>query len=512
MNTPSPKIDHIDVIVVGAGLSGINAGYRLQEQCPDKTYAILEARAAMGGTWDLFRYPGIRSDSDIFTFGFGFKPWKGDEPLASGAEIRAYIHDAASEFGIDRHIRYQTKVLAADWDSARTLWLLTLEVTTDDGPQRQQLTTGFLYMCAGYYRYDRGYTPQFEGIEDFRGTVVHPQSWPEDLDYTDKQVVVIGSGATAVTLIPAMSRQAGHVTMLQRSATWISPVPRRDKLADALRGKLPNTLLHSILRTKNILLRIAIYEYCIRWPDKARALLLATVGKIVADEQLIADHFTPTYDPWDQRVCAAPGGDFFKAIRDGHASAVTDRVERFVPDGILLTSGRVLRADVIVTATGLELHLAGGVDVTVDGQAVALNERFMWRGTMVSGVPNLAVAIGYINASWTLRSDLTSKLVCKVLRHMATTGHSAVAPAAPAHLQKRPLLDLTSGYVLRAMSQFPSQGDSDPWRMRQNYLTDRIYTLRGGLARELLQYSAHHGRSVIADDSGEATAVVGATP
>lgn len=485
MEQVKPRIEHVDVVVVGAGLSGINAAYRLQEQCPGLTYAVLEARAAIGGTWDLFRYPGIRSDSDIFTFGFAFKPWRGDNPLAEGPEIQRYITEAARDFGIDDHIRYGTKVVAADWDSHQDHWSLTLEVTTEDTVTVRRMTAGFVYLCAGYYRYDHGYTPSFEGIEDFAGTVVHPQTWPEDLDYTDKRVVVIGSGATAVTLIPAMSPRASHVTMLQRSATWISAIPRRDKMAEALRGKVPDKTLHSLMRTKNVLLRIAVYKFCMRWPDKARAFLSGSAGKLLQDDTLVADHFTPTYNPWEQRVCAAPGGDFFKAITSGRADVVTDRIERFVPEGILLKSGRVLEADIVVTATGLEMLAAGGIQATVDGRNVDLNDRFMWRGAMVSGVPNMAVAIGYINASWTLRSDLTSRLVCKVLRHMKSNNINAIAPVAPADLQKRPLLDLTSGYVLRAIHQFPHQGHVDPWRMRQNYLTDRYHTLRGGIGREL---------------------------
>ncbi|MCX2715360.1 flavin-containing monooxygenase [Mycolicibacterium sp. J2] len=492
ISTPvtATSTDDLDVIVIGAGLSGINAAYRLQQQCPGKCYAILEGRAAMGGTWDLFRYPGIRSDSDIFTFGFGFKPWKGDSRLAGGDDIRAYINEAARDFGIDKHIRYQHKVTAADWDSATMRWRLTVEVIEGGAVRVTQMTAGFVFLCSGYYRYDQGYTPTFAGVDDFTGTVVHPQFWPESLDCTDKRVVVIGSGATAVTLIPTLAPEVEHITMLQRTPTWISPVPSRDKTAARLRGKLPDDLVHRIARIKNVLLRVALYSYCMKWPEKARELLLGGVRTILDDKSLVEEHFTPHYNPWDQRVCAAPGGDFFKAINSGKASVVTDHIERFVPEGILLKSGRVVPADVIVTATGLVMVPLGGLDISVDGQPVVLNEHFVWRGTMLDGVPNLASATGYINASWTLRSDLTAQLVCKVLNHLDQKGISAIAPAAPAGLQKRPLLDLSSGYVQRAISQFPNQGDRDPWRMRQNAITDRFHTMRANLNRELRPYIA----------------------
>ncbi|MCE5291251.1 MAG: NAD(P)/FAD-dependent oxidoreductase [Nocardiaceae bacterium] len=471
-----------DVVIVGAGLSGINAAYRLQERCPDKTYAILEARDSMGGTWDLFRYPGVRSDSDIFTFGFGFKPWTGDKTLADGAEILHYLREAAHENGIDQHIRYRTKVVRADWSSRHQKWHLTLEV---DG-ETSFVDARFLYLCCGYYRYDAGYTPDFADLGSFAGTLVHPQFWPDDLDYADKNVVIIGSGATAVTMLPAMARTARHVTMLQRSATWITPVPSRDKTADRLQSILPAKLAHSILRLRYATLRTVFYSYCRRNPEGARKLLLGLATKMLeGHEELVAEHFTPTYNPWEQRLCAAPGADFFKAIRSGDASVVSDRIDHFESDGIRLVSGAKLDADVVVTATGLQLLPAGGIDVSVDGRKVELNQTFLWRGTMVSGVPNLAICIGYTNSSWTLRSDIAAKLVCRLLRHMDRKHLTSVSAAAPDGMPRSPLFNLKSGYFQRAGDQFPAQGPIGSWRMHQNYFLDRLATRRGGFNREL---------------------------
>ncbi|QDP81428.1 NAD(P)/FAD-dependent oxidoreductase [Nocardia otitidiscaviarum] len=476
------RVEHLDVVIVGAGLSGIGAAYRLRTEHPDRSYAVLEARERLGGTWDLFRYPGIRSDSDMFTLGYPFKPWRDAQSIADGPSILRYITETATENGIDRHIRYGTKVVAAEWDSAAARWTLTLE-HRDGG--RAELTCGFLYSCSGYYDYDRGHAPEFPGIDDFAGRVVHPQFWPEDLDYTGARVVVIGSGATAVTLVPAMAERAERVTMLQRSPTWISAVPGRDKVADRLRALLPPRLAHRVIRTKNILFGIGFYQYCRRRPEAARKLLTGLTTRILKDERLVAEHFTPDYDPWDQRLCAVPNADFFKAMRKGRAEVVTDHIETFVPEGIRLTSGRVLEADVVVTATGLRLLAFGGIDLTVDGEPVRLNERFVWQGTMLTGVPNFAVCIGYTNASWTLRADLTSRLVCKVLSYMDRNGVAAVAPHADGPLAERPLLDLASGYIQRSIGDFPRQGDRHPWRVRQNYLLDVATTLRTDLGRTL---------------------------
>ena len=475
----SGHLGHVDVAVVGAGLSGIGAAYRLRTECPDRTFAVLEARDSIGGTWDLFRYPGVRSDSDMFTLGYQFKPWTADKSIADAETILGYIHETVAEFDLEQHITYSTKVVGADWSTERAHWTLTLE--TPDGPRT--MTCGFLYACAGYFDYDRGHTPEFPGIEDFSGEVVHPQFWPEDLVYDDQRVVVIGSGATAVTLVPAMAERAAHVTMLQRSPTWIGALPGRDKLADTLRAKLPAPLAHRVIRTKNILFTLGFYTYCQRFPDRARKLLLGlTTRHLRGDRKLVEEHFTPTYDPWDQRFCAVPDADLFRTIRHGDAEVVTDHVDSFVPEGIRLRSGRVLEADVVVTATGLTLKPFGGIAPSVDGEPVDLHEQFVWQGAMLTGLPNFAVCIGYTNASWTLRADLTHRLVCRVLNHLSRHDLAAAVPMPRGELEERPLLDLTSGYIQRAIDQFPRQGDRGPWRVRQNYLLDSVTTLHRGLA------------------------------
>jgi cation diffusion facilitator CzcD-associated flavoprotein CzcO len=476
---------HVDVVVVGAGLSGIGAAYRLQTECPGRTYAVLEARAAIGGTWDLFRYPGIRSDSDFFTLSYPFRPWSGRGSIVEGEEIRRYVADTAREHGIDRHIRFQTLVVAAAWSSEEGRWTLTLQETGPDGATREStLTCSFLYACAGYYDYERAHQPEFPGLADFAGTVVVPQFWPEGLDVTGRRVVVIGSGATAVTLAPALASTAGHVTVLQRSPTWIGAVPGEDALANRLRRVLPARLAHHVIRVKNILRQQAVYAFCTRWPVLARRLLLGLTAKQV-DPALVEAHFTPAYDPWEQRFCVAPDGDFFRAIRRGQVEVVTDHVDRFLPAGIRLAGGRVLEADVVVTATGLEMVPFGGVRLSVDGEPVELHDRFVWQGAMLTGVPNFAVAVGYVNASWTLRADLTSRLVCKVLNEMDRRSAASVVPVPDRGLRPQPLLPLSSGYIQRALGQFPQQGDRGPWRVRQNYLLDAALTLRRDLGRTL---------------------------
>ncbi|MBH0776899.1 flavin-containing monooxygenase [Nocardia bovistercoris] len=478
--------EHLDVVIVGAGLSGIGAAYRLQTECPGKSYAILEARDALGGTWDLFRYPGIRSDSDMFTLGYPFKPWRDAKSIADGPSILRYVTETATEFGIDRHIRYGMKVTSADWSSAQARWTLTIARSDGAGATEEiTLTCNFLYICAGYYNYDHGYEPEFPGIGDFAGRVVHPQFWPEDLDYTGKRVVVIGSGATAVTLVPAMAQQTEMITMLQRTPTWISAVPARDKRADRIRELLPPKLAHRIIRIKNILFGIGFYQYCRRRPQAARKLLTGLTTRILGDEKLVAEHFTPTYDPWDQRLCAVPNADFFKAMKKGKAEVVTDHIETFVPEGIRLKSGRVLPADVVITATGLQLLAFGGIVPRVDGAPVRLADQYVWQGAMLTGVPNFAVCVGYTNASWTLRSDLSSRLVCRVLRHMDRHDYAAVVPRPRGPLGERPLIDLAAGYVQRSIADFPRQGDRHPWKVRQNYVLDSVTTLRTDLSKTL---------------------------
>ncbi|MCX4095955.1 flavin-containing monooxygenase [Nocardia sp. alder85J] len=474
-------MEHLDVVIVGAGLSGIGAAYRLQTELPGKSYAVLEARATLGGTWDLFRYPGVRSDSDMFTLGYPFKPWRAAKSIADGPSILGYLAETAAQYGIDRRIRYGVRVVAADWDDAAARWTLTLR----RGAETETLTCGFLYCCAGYYDYAQPHAPQFPGVETFAGTLVHPQFWPADLDYTGARVVVIGSGATAVTLVPAMAETAERVTMLQRTPTWISPVPGRDKYADRLRAVLPAGLAHRLIRTKNILFNVGFYQYCRRRPESARRLLTGLATRILKDERLVAEHFTPSYDVWDQRLCAVPDADFFKALKRDKAEVVTDHIDRFVPEGIRLASGRTLPAEVVVSATGLKLLAFGGIELSVGGEPVRLPERYVWQGAMLTGVPNFAVCIGYTNSSWTLRADLTSRLVCRVLAFADRRGYRAVVPQLDGPLGEQPLLDLSSGYIQRSIGEFPRQGDRRPWRVRQNYLLDAATTLRTRMGRTL---------------------------
>ncbi|WP_110944534.1 flavin-containing monooxygenase [Streptomyces niger] len=483
-----PLPAHLDVVIVGAGLSGVGAAYRLRTECPGRSYALLEARESMGGTWDLFRYPGIRSDSDMFTLGYPFKPWRDAKSIADGPSILRYIKETAAEFGIDRHIHYRTKVVSADWSTADARWTLTVERRPEGAPGepvRTTLTCDFLYSCAGYYDYERGHAPDFPGIGSYTGTVVHPQFWPEDLDHTGKRVVVIGSGATAVTLVPAMAGRAARVTMLQRTPTWISAVPGRDRIADKVRSALPAGVAHRAVRTKNILFGIGFYQFCRRRPQAARKLLTRLNTRVLKDEQAVRDHFTPSYNPWDQRLCAVPDADLFKALKQGRAEVVTDHIDTFVPEGIRLKSGKVLEADVVVTATGLQLLAFGGIAPRVDGEPVELSRQFVWRGAMMTGVPNFAVCIGYTNASWTLRADLTSRLVCKVLNFMDRNDYAAVVPEPGGPLAERPLLDLAAGYVKRSIDAFPRQGDRGPWKVRQNYVLDAATTMRTNLRRTL---------------------------
>ncbi|MCC8247712.1 flavin-containing monooxygenase [Saccharothrix luteola] len=483
MTTP----EHLDVVIVGAGLSGVGAAYRLRTECPGKSVAILEARDTMGGTWDLFRYPGIRSDSDMFTLGYPFHPWRDAKSIADGPSILRYIRATAARFGIDRLVRYRTRVLAADFSTETARWTVTISRRDEHGAVAESvITCDFLYSCAGYYDYDQGHDPVFPGVESFRGDVVRPQFWPEDLDYAGKRVVVIGSGATAVTVVPAMAETAAHVTMLQRSPTWVGVVPGRDKLADKVRELLPAHVAHRLIRTKNILFGVAFYQFCRRWPRAARKVLTGLSTKVLQDEAVVREHFTPTYDPWDQRLCAIPDADLFKALKSGRASVVTDHVDTFTPDGVRLRSGRELAADVVVTATGLRLLAFGGIAPTVDGRRVELSEQFVWRGAMITGLPNFAVCVGYTNASWTLRADLTSRLVCRVLDHMDRHGYASVVPTPDRPLVRRPMLDLASGYIQRAVDAFPRQGDRGPWRVRQNYPLDALSTLRGDLGRHLV--------------------------
>ncbi|MEY9843872.1 flavin-containing monooxygenase [Streptacidiphilus sp. MAP5-3] len=502
------RTEHLDVIVVGAGLSGIDAGYRLQTECPGRSYAILEARDALGGTWDLFRYPGIRSDSDMFTLGFPFRPWDGEKSIADGSSILRYLQRTAAEYGIDRKIRYGTRVVAADWSSAEARWTLTVR----RGDQLSTLTCDFLYTCAGYYDYDQGHAPDFPGVESFTengGRMVHPQFWPEGLDWTGKRVVVIGSGATAVTLVPSMADRAAHVTMLQRTPSWIGAVPGRDKVADVLRSVLPARTAYKLARTKNILFAVGFYQFCRRRPEAARKLLTGLSTRILGDADAVREHLTPSYNPWDQRLCAVPDADLFKTMRSGRASIVTDHIDTFVPEGVRLKSGKLVEADIVVSATGLRLLAFGGIHPSVDGEAVDLTRQFVWNGAMLTGLPNFAICIGYTNASWTLRADLTSRLVCKVLNHMERRDYAAVVPRPDGPLGEHPLLDLAAGYVQRSISAFPKQGDRRPWQVRQNYILDAATTMRTRLDRTLAptpRSALRRARAADTAESGEARA------
>ncbi len=485
MTTPPSPPDHVDVLIIGAGLSGVGAAWRLQQSRPAATYAILEARDAIGGTWDLFRYPGIRSDSDMFTLSYPFRPWRGEDSIASGANIRTYIRETAAEAGIDRHIRFGTKVVGASWSTADARWTVRAEATGADGTSTHTWTCDFLYLCTGYYSYDHGYQPDFPGLADYRGRFVHPQSWPEDLDHAGKRVVVIGSGATAVTLVPAMAETAEHVTMLQRSPSYLTALPAKDALADTARRYLPAGLAHRLVRAKNVLFTQAFYQLARRRPERVKKLLRSVALRFVPDPAYVDEHFTPHYDPWDQRLCLAPDGDFYRAITGGRASVVTDRIDRFVGTGIRLASGKVLDADVVVSATGLEMLALGGLDLTVDGERVDPGATVAYRGVMLGGVPNLAYSIGYVNASWTLRSDLSARYVCRLLAHMDRHGYAAATPVADSVRAERPLLDLTSGYVQRAADRFPRQGDRAPWTVRQNYPADLLGMFRADVRRDM---------------------------
>ena len=471
---------HVDVLVVGAGLSGIAAGHHLQTSCPGMTYAILEGRDSIGGTWDLFRYPGIRSDSDMFTLGYPFRPWREAKAIADGPAILEYVRETAHEARIDRHIRFNHRVTRAEWSSADARWTVEAERTDTSEPVR--LTCSFLYMCSGYYRYDQGYAPAMPGSELFAGPIIHPQQWPEDLDYDGKRVVVIGSGATAVTLVPAMAERAAHVTMLQRSPSYVMSLPGSDPIADGLRRVLPAKVAHSIARWKNVMLMIGTYQLSRRRPKVMRALLRWAAKRRLPPGYDIDTHFRPSYEPWDQRMCLVPDGDLFEAISAGDASVVTDRIETFTEKGIKLASGTELDADIIITATGINLQVLGGLEVVVDGEKVDVSERLSYKGCMIGGVPNLAMAIGYTNASWTLKSDLISRYVMRLLNHMDVRGYRQATPRpGDAAVSVEPLFGLTSGYVTRSIAIFPKQGAADPWRIHQNYLRDLRALLRADL-------------------------------
>jgi len=463
---------HVDVIIVGAGLSGVAAGYYLQAKCPGKSYMILEGREALGGTWDLFRYPGIRSDSDMYTLGYSFRPWLDAKAIADGASILEYVRATAQEFGIDRKIQFQHRVLAAAWSSVDSTWTLDVEQGAQREPMR--FTCNFLFTCSGYYDYAGGYKPDFPSIEKFAGQVIHPQKWPADFDCTGKRVVVIGSGATAVTLVPALAARASHVTMLQRSPSYIVSLPSKDAFADRVRASLPPKLAHGLVRWRNVLLGLFFYTQMRRRPVQAKARIIGMIRKQLGPDYDVATHFTPNYNPWDQRLCLVPDADLFRALRAGNAEVVTDLIECFTETGIRLRSGREIDADIVVTATGLQLQLLGGMQISVDGKPVDFGKTTAYRGLMYSDVPNLATAFGYTNASWTLKCELSCAYVCRLLNYMDNRGYAACTPRKQGALGEHPLLDFNSGYVQRSISLFPRQGNKRPWRVYQNYVVDRM--------------------------------------
>jgi monooxygenase len=483
--------EHVDVLIVGAGLSGIGAAAHLTDRVPEASYLVLEARDTIGGTWDLFRYPGIRSDSDMFTLGYRFRPWLGEKAIADGPSILDYVRETAREHRVLERIRYRTKVERAVWSGDDATW--TVHATRAGEPVT--FTCGFLWSCSGYYRYDEGYAPHFDGIENFTsagGTVVHPQHWPDDLDYAGKRVVVVGSGATAVTLVPAMATgedAAARVTMLQRSPTYILSLPGVDRIATKLRERLSPSHAYTVTRWKNIAVTTASYQLSRRRPELMKRLIRRGVTSRLPEGFDVDKHFKPAYDPWDQRLCLVPDGDLFRSIREGTVDVVTEHIDRFTEEGILLRSGEVLEADVVVTATGLDLLAFGGVRLVVDGQEVHLPDTMAYKGMMLSGVPSFAYVIGYTNASWTLKADLVSEYVCRLLQHLRAHGYDAVVPVRDPAVAEEPFMDFASGYVQRSLHLLPKQGSREPWRLRQNYLRDVLTLRRGAIADDALQFS-----------------------
>ncbi len=479
-------MEHFDVGIVGAGLSGIGAAYHLKTTCPDRTFAIFEGRDAIGGTWDLFRYPGIRSDSDMYTLGYAFKPWTEAKAIADGPSILNYVRETARENDIEKAIRFGHKIKRVGWSTDDTRWTVEAEVAGEI----VRYTCNFLFLCGGYYSYDGGYTPDFPGMADFKGRMVHPQQWPTDLDYAGKSVVVIGSGATAVTLVPEMARAASHVTMLQRSPTYVVSRPAEDKMANTLRKWLPAMLAYNIVRARNVLGGMYFFNLARKKPEQVKAGIIKMVQDELGPDYDVATHFTPTYNPWDQRLCLVPDADMFRQIKAGRASVVTDQIETFTATGIRLKSGQELKADIIVSATGLVLEVWNGIEVSVDGTRIDPGQTLGYKGMMYDGVPNLASTFGYTNASWTLKCDLTCEFVCRVLNHMKKTGQRQVMPVNDTgDVASAPWLDFSSGYVQRAMEKWPKQGTRVPWKLDQNYAKDLMNLRYARLDDGVLRFS-----------------------
>jgi len=500
-NMPTQSSEHfdiLDVLIVGAGISGIDAAYHLQTTVPRKTYAILEARDAIGGTWDLFRYPGVRSDSDMYTLGFPFRPWQADEAIAGGPAIWNYIRDTAAHYGIDRYIRLGHRMIRASWSSADARW--TIEAQTKDG-RLVRLFCRFLYMCSGYYSYEKGFSPEFPGMNRFQGQFVHPQEWPETLDYTGKRVVVIGSGATAVTLVPALAKSAAHVTMLQRSPSYVVTRPTKDAMVIWMYRHLPKGIAAKVAKWKNVLYSVIMFYLARTKPELIKGLIIKGITRQVHPDY-VKRHFTPRYNPWDQRICLVPDGDLFQAIRSGRVEIVTDTISEVVESGIRLNSGTTLPADIVVSATGLVVQLMGGAEILVDGVPAKLNEKLVYKGAMFSGIPNLALAFGYTNNSWTLRCDVTARFVCRLLKYMDRKGWSVCVPNLPDEsVNPEPLLDFSSGYVRRADGVLPRQGQRAPWRVPQNYVKDLASFTFGSVSDGTMNFL----RTPEADNRGRVT-------
>lgn len=484
------EIESVDVLIIGAGLAGIGGACQLRRNCPNHSFMILEARAVSGGTWALFRYPGIRSDSDMYTYSYGFKPWRDKSTIADGDKILGYIREAALEYNVEKHIRYHHKVIAANWSSAEKQWLVTAEHGGNDGSSEQvSIACKFVFNCTGYYDYEQGYTPEFTGIDEYKGELVHAQHWPENLHYQGKRVVVIGSGATAVTLVPTMSTRTASLVMLQRTPTYIANVPAEDPFTKRIRNWLPESWTFRLTRWKKVLFQIYVYKLSRKRPKELRKFLLGQVREALGPDYDVDTHFTPPYNPWDQRLCAVPDGDMFTAIREGRADVVTDLIDQFNGSGIALKSGKQLDADIVILATGLNLKFAGGIEYSVDGKQIDFTEHFIYRGMMFSDMPNMAFTVGYTNSSWTLKTDLTSNYVCRLLNKMAREDYTTVTPRMKGNVGEVPLLDFDAGYVLRARAQFPKQGDRLPWKNYQDYISDFFSLRLGRLNDKELEFS-----------------------
>ena len=481
--------EHLDVIIIGAGLSGVGAACHLAKMSPSKSFALLEARQSLGGTWDLFRYPGIRSDSDMFTLGYSFKPWEKSKHLADGDAVLNYINEAAKENNIDKKIRYGVAVKSVDWNSTNSNWTINYE--EKEAGSQHSITCNYIISCTGYYNYKKGYEPKFVDSDKFKGDIIHPQKWPKDYDYKDKRVVVIGSGATAVTLVPAMSKSAKHVTMLQRSPTYMVSIPKKDKGVEAARKYFPEKIAYRLIRTRNVSLSYLAYFLARKFPKQTRKLLLSHVEQQVGSEEL--KHFNPNYNPWDERICATRSGDIFDAMRKGDASIVTDHIDRFTENGILLKSGDLIEADVIITATGLDMQFFGGIEIYKDGERFDPTEKMIYKGVMVEGLPNIGFTFGYTNASWTLKADLSSQFLCRVINHMDQEGYKQTTPInRDRSLTKVDMVELNSGYIQRGISKFPFNGSKYPWKIYQSYPLDLLMFRYGKLEDGLLTFSGSH--------------------